>query len=113
MKKVEIVISQNDLKELDKNGIKYEIKNLDYDLENYLKTDSRIEELNKDDFYEVLKTAKEAIEKGTDYGIVVEIHSGKSLVDDERYYYLVDLDIDLVENNNCDFTVKEMIKETT
>jgi hypothetical protein len=108
MKKVEVLISENDLHKLKELGIEYEITNPDIELENYLKCSTNIAELSNYEVEQVVQKAKEAIQKGIKYGLVVDVNLGRDM-NDERCYSLNKVYISSTKKEDWDFTVKEFL----
>lgn len=109
MKKVEILILEENLEKLKELGIEYELTNPDIELENFLRASTDTEDLSYYDMQQIVETAKKAIEKGTKYGIVIDLLSGKDMNDD-RYYTLENVYIEEVKNGNCSYTVEELLE---
>tara|TARA_B100000073_G_C23694735_1_gene557889 strand:+ start:584 stop:919 length:336 start_codon:yes stop_codon:yes gene_type:complete len=109
MKKVEILIAENDLNKLEELGIKYTITNPDVELENLFRCSNHTCELNNYEMEQIIEKAKEAISKGKKYGIVIDVNLGRDM-NDERCYSLEKVYVDEIKNGWCNYTVEELLK---
>jgi len=104
-KKIQIEVTKAALKKIDSLKIRYKVVQDDIELRALLFNCNSSEELDDWEQERIFDCAIEAMEKGDDYGILIETLSGRNM-QDQRCYELDSVTV--VSANVADITVKAM-----
>lgn len=108
MKTIQIEVSEDSLQKLNNAGISYVITNADVDIEDLLTAYTDVSELSNYELSQIVSTAHEAIEQGTEYGIAIDTLSGRDM-NDRRCYTLSSVSVVSRKDDNCRHTVSELL----